>query len=65
MFTLQMCNPERDGCVIKSLTSVRSWSDNLFISGGNLHLTNQFCGVVLDSTTISNKNSLNIHFLTR
>ncbi|RHN59017.1 hypothetical protein MtrunA17_Chr4g0008741 [Medicago truncatula] len=25
----------------------------MFISGGNLHLTRRFCGVVLDTTTIS------------
>ena len=41
------------GCV-KSLASVRSWSDNLFISGGKPHLTSRFCGVVLGPTTISN-----------
>ncbi|RHN56484.1 hypothetical protein MtrunA17_Chr5g0429981 [Medicago truncatula] len=41
------------GCV-KSPTSVRSWPDNLFISGGNPHLTNRFCGIVLGLTTISN-----------
>ncbi|AES86334.1 hypothetical protein MTR_4g005850 [Medicago truncatula] len=30
------------------------WSDNVFISGGNPHLTSRFCEVVLSSTTISN-----------
>ncbi|AES76280.2 hypothetical protein MTR_6g074890 [Medicago truncatula] len=39
---------------VKIPTSVRSWPDNLFISGGNPHLTSRFCGVVLGPTTISN-----------
>ena len=38
---------------VKSLTLDRTWHDNVFISGGNLHLTSRFCGVVLGSTTIS------------
>ncbi|RHN46608.1 hypothetical protein MtrunA17_Chr7g0244051 [Medicago truncatula] len=46
---------------VKSLTSVRSWPDNLFISGGNLHLTSRFCGVMLGSTTISNMVSESLH----
>jgi len=37
---------------VKSPTLDRRWSDNVFISGGNLHLTNRFCGVVLSSITI-------------
>jgi len=28
---------------VKSLTSVRRWLDNVFISGGNPHLTSRFC----------------------
>ncbi|AES87484.1 hypothetical protein MTR_4g028100 [Medicago truncatula] len=39
---------------VKSPASVRSWSNNLFISGGNPHLTSRFYGVVLGPTTISN-----------
>ncbi|RHN47857.1 putative S-adenosyl-L-methionine-dependent methyltransferase [Medicago truncatula] len=31
---------------VKSSTSVRSWPNNLFISGGNLHLTSRFYGVL-------------------
>ncbi|AES86997.1 verticillium wilt disease resistance protein [Medicago truncatula] len=46
---------------VKSLTSVRSWSDNLFISGGNPHLISRFCGVALGSTTISNMVSKPLH----
>jgi len=38
---------------VKSPTSDRTWSDNVFISGGNYHLTSRFCGVVLGPTTIS------------
>jgi len=38
---------------VKSPTSDRTWSDNVFISGGNPHLTSRFCGVVLGPTTIS------------
>jgi len=37
----------------KSPTSDMTWPDNVFISGGNPHLTSQFCGVVLGPTTIS------------
>ena len=37
---------------VKSPTSDRWWPDNVFISGGNPHLTSQFCGVVLGPTTI-------------
>jgi hypothetical protein len=48
------------GCV-KSPTSVRSWPDNLFISGGNPHLTSRFCGVVLGPTTISKMVSEPLH----
>ena len=40
------------GCV-KSPTSNKRWPDNVFISGGNPHLTSRFCGVVLGPTTIS------------
>jgi len=47
--------------VVKSTTSVRSWPDNLFISGGNPHLTSRFCEVVLGSTTISNMVSEPLH----
>jgi len=36
------------GCV-KSLTSDRRWSNNVFISGGNPHLTSQFCKYELGS----------------
>ena len=39
-------------CVVKSLLSDRRWSDNVFISEGNFHLTSRFCGV-LGSTIIS------------
>ncbi|AET04968.1 hypothetical protein MTR_8g097110 [Medicago truncatula] len=46
---------------VKSPTSVRSWPDNLFISGGNPHLIGRFCGVVLGSTTISNMVSEPLH----
>ncbi|KEH23235.1 hypothetical protein MtrunA17_Chr7g0243841 [Medicago truncatula] len=45
-------NVEALTCV-KSPTSDRTWSDNVFISGGNPHLTSRYCGVVLDPTTIS------------
>ncbi|KEH23647.1 hypothetical protein MTR_7g091670 [Medicago truncatula] len=38
---------------VKSLTSDKTWPDNVFISGGNPHLTSRFCGVVLVPTTIS------------
>jgi hypothetical protein len=38
---------------VKSPTSDKRWFDNLFISGGNPHLTSRFCGVMLGSTTIS------------
>jgi hypothetical protein len=38
---------------VKSLTSDRWWPDNVFISGGNPHLTSRFCGVVLGLTMIS------------
>jgi len=44
---------------VKSPTSDRWWSDNVFISGGNPHLTSRFCRVVLGPTTISN----NINFI--
>jgi len=37
---------------VKSLTSDRRWSDHVFISGDNLHLTCRFYGVVLGITTI-------------
>ena len=47
--------------LVKSLTSVRSWPDNLFISGGNPHLTSRFCGVVLGPTTISKMVSEPLH----
>jgi len=40
---------------VKSLTSDRTWPDNVFISGGNPHLTSRFCGVVLGPTTISKR----------
>jgi len=40
------------GCV-KSPTSDKCWSDNVFIKGGNHHLISRFCGVVLSPTTIS------------
>jgi len=40
---------------VKSPTLDRTWSDNVFISGGNLHLTSRFCGVVLGPTTITKK----------
>ncbi|AET02422.2 transmembrane protein, putative [Medicago truncatula] len=40
---------------VKSPTSDTTWPDNVFISGGNHHLANRFCGVVLGSTTISKK----------
>jgi len=33
-------------------TPHQRWSDNVFISGGNPHLTNRCYGVVLGSTTI-------------
>ncbi|AES97725.1 hypothetical protein MTR_5g059000 [Medicago truncatula] len=36
----------------ESPTSNKTWPDNVFISGGNTHLTSRFCGVVLDPTTI-------------
>jgi hypothetical protein len=39
--------------LLKSPTSDKRWPDNVFISGGNPHLTTQFCGVVLDLNTIS------------
>jgi len=39
--------------IVKRPTSDRTWPDNVFISGGNPHLTSRFCGVVLDPTTIS------------
>jgi len=38
---------------VKSPTSDRWWPDNVFISGGNPHLTSRFCVVVLGPTTIS------------
>jgi len=38
---------------VKSPTSDRWWPDNVFISGGNPHLTSRFGGVVLGPTTIS------------
>ncbi|AES74177.1 hypothetical protein MTR_3g116670 [Medicago truncatula] len=38
---------------VKSPISDRTWPDNVFISGGNPHLTSRFCGVVLGPTTIS------------
>jgi len=41
---------------VKSLTSKKKWSDNVFISESNLHLTNQFYEIVLDSITNSKKN---------
>jgi len=44
--------------IVKSPTSDRRWSDNVFISGGNPHLTSWFCGVVLGPTTISKMVSL-------
>ncbi|AES81825.1 hypothetical protein MTR_7g101000 [Medicago truncatula] len=44
----------REGCV-KSPTSDRTWLDNVFIRRDNLHLTNRFCGIVLDPTTISKR----------
>ncbi|KEH25248.1 hypothetical protein MTR_6g016695 [Medicago truncatula] len=37
---------------VKSLTSDMTWPDNVFISGGNPHITSRFCGVVLDPTTV-------------
>jgi len=40
---------------VKSPTSDRRWPDNVFISGGNPHLTSRFCGVVLGPTTISKR----------
>jgi len=39
--------------LLKSPTSDKRWHDNVFISGGNPHLTSQFCGVVLEPITIS------------
>jgi len=39
--------------IVKSPTSDRRWPDNVFISGGNSHLTSRLCGVVLGSTMIS------------
>ncbi|RHN59589.1 hypothetical protein MtrunA17_Chr4g0014961 [Medicago truncatula] len=48
---------------VKSPTSVRSWSDNLFISGGNPHLISRFCGVVLSPTTISNSIRLFVFYI--
>jgi len=48
------CFCKLTGLDVKSPTPVRSWPDNLFISEGNLHLTSQFCGVVLSPTTIYN-----------
>jgi len=38
---------------VKSPTWDRWWPGNVFISGGNPHLTSRFCGVVLGPTTIS------------
>jgi len=38
---------------VKSLTSDRWWSDNVFISGDNSHLTSRFYEIVLGPTTIS------------
>jgi hypothetical protein len=38
-------------CLLKSPASDRRWSDNVFISRGNPHITSWFCGVVLGSTT--------------
>ncbi|AES81474.1 hypothetical protein MTR_7g093150 [Medicago truncatula] len=42
----------REVCV-KSSTSDMTWSDNVFISRSNAHLTSWFCGVVLGPTMIS------------
>jgi len=39
--------------IVKSPTSDRTWSNNVFISGSNPHLTSRFCGVVLGPTMIS------------
>jgi hypothetical protein len=50
----------REG-VCKSPTSDRRWSDNVFISEGNPHLTCRFCGVVLSPTTISKRNISSTH----
>ena len=50
-----------DTHIVKSPTSVRSWPDNLFISGGNPHLTSRFCGVELGPTMISNMVSEPLH----
>jgi len=37
---------------VKSLTQDKCWSDNVFVSRDNPHLTNRFCGVVLGPITI-------------
>jgi len=37
---------------VRSPTSDSRWSDNVFRSGGNPHLTSRFCGVVLGPITI-------------
>jgi len=39
---------------VKSSTSDRCWPNNVFINGGNSHLTSRFCRVVLGPTTVSN-----------
>ncbi|AES77398.1 hypothetical protein MtrunA17_Chr7g0217151 [Medicago truncatula] len=44
----------RERCV-KSPTSVRRWTDNVFISGGNPNPTSRFLRVVLGPTTISKR----------
>jgi len=38
--------------VLKSLTSDKRWSDNVFMSGDIPYLTSQFCEVVLGPTAI-------------
>jgi len=49
------------GGLLKSLTSDKIWSEHVFISGDNPHVTTRFCEVVLDPTTISKTLSLVCH----